>query len=164
MKKITVLVIILITSLSCKCTKKVASQTIGGNKKTIEKENSATNMKNDFIIQYTANTRGFYQKTTINNEIMAVSKDRSGIEKEVESKISNADWSDLVAAYNKTNLEEIPNLKAPTEKRFYDGAAIANLKITVKENTYETPPFDHGFPPAEIKVLVDKITTLSNKE
>jgi hypothetical protein len=163
MKKIAVLMIVLITSLSCKCTKKTASQTTDGNEKTMEKENTTTT-RNDFIIEYTTNTRGFYQKTIIKNQIMAVSRDRSGIEKEEESKLSNADWSDLVAAFNKTNLEEIPNLKAPTEKRFYDGAAIANLKITVKENTNETQPFDHGFPPAEIKELVDKITTLSKKE
>ena len=164
MKKITLLTIVLITFLGCKCIKKTASQTTDGNEKTMEKENVTTNTKNDFILTYTANTRGFYQKTTIKNQFMAVSRDRSGIEKEEESKLSNADWSDLVAAFNKTNLDELFNLKAPTEKRFYDGAAIANLKITVKENTYETQPFDHGFPPAEIKELVDKITTLSKKE
>jgi hypothetical protein len=163
MKNITVLMIVLITSLGCKCTKKTASQTTEGNEKTMEKENTTTT-KNDFILEYTANTRGFYQKTTIKNEIMAVSRDRSGIEKEEEIQLSKADWSDLVAAFNKTNLEELNNLKAPTEKRFYDGAAIANLKITVKENNYETQPFDHGFPPVEIKELVDKITTLSKKE
>jgi hypothetical protein len=36
-------------------------------------------------------------------------------------------------------------------KTFYDGAPIANFKITFKDKTYETPSFDHGFPPKEIK-------------
>jgi hypothetical protein len=35
-------------------------------------------------------------------------------------------------------LDSLSKLKAPTEKRFYDGAAIANLKITFKDKTYET--------------------------
>jgi hypothetical protein len=44
----------------------------------------------------------------------------------------------------------LKDLKIPTEKRFYDGAAIANLKIIYK-GVNETPSFDHGSPPYEIK-------------
>ena len=61
--------------------------------------------------------------------------------------------------FNDINLEEIKDLKSPTEKRFYDGAAIANLKITYQGTTFETPSFDHGFPPVEIKKLVTKINS-----
>jgi hypothetical protein len=61
-------------------------------------------------------------------------------------------------------LDEIPTLKDPTQKRFYDGAAIANLKIRYQEKNYETTDFDHGFPPAAIEKLVNKIVSLAKTE
>jgi hypothetical protein len=45
------------------------------------------------VLEYTANTRGFYQKITIQNQMVAVSKDRSGNDKPVAIKISDADWN-----------------------------------------------------------------------
>ena len=61
-------------------------------------------------------------------------------------------------------MEEIPNLKAPTEKRFHDGAAMANLKITYKGKTYESQTFDNGFPPEKIKNLVNTILSFSKEK
>jgi hypothetical protein len=40
-------------------------------------------------------------------------------------------------------IEQLSKFKAQSEKRFHDGAAIANLKLYTKE-TYETTDFD-GF-------------------
>ena len=57
------------------------------------------------------------------------------------------------------DLEGMPDLKAPSEKRFYDGAATANLKITRNDDVYESQGFDHGEPPAQLKKLVDKLMT-----
>ncbi len=119
---------------------------------------------NSAIVEYTANTRGFYQKITIENQMVTVSKDRSGNEKQVATKISDKDWEELVGYFESIELDGLATLKAPTEKRFYDGAAIANLKVTYKDKTYETAAFDHGFPPAEIKKLVNKINTFAKKE
>ncbi|CAM3924975.1 hypothetical protein FLSI110296_03700 [Flavobacterium sinopsychrotolerans] len=115
------------------------------------------------VIEYTANTRGFYQKITVKNQMLTVSKDRDGNDKEVPTKISDADWKELVDCFKKVELDSLSKLKAPSEKRFYDGAAIANLKITFKDKTYETDSFDHGFPPKEIKKLVDTITSLAKE-
>ncbi len=123
--------------------------------------------KNDLnaaIVEYTANTRGFYQKITIENQMVTVSKDRNGNEKPVATKISDKDWKELVGYFENIELDSLSRLKAPTEKRFHDGAAIANLKVTYKDKTYETTAFDHGFPPAEIKKLVAKINTFAKKE
>lgn len=116
------------------------------------------------VVEYTANTRGFYQKIVVQNKMAAVSKDRSGNDKLQTMKISAADWKELVDDFQSINLEGIPDLKSPTQKRFYDGAAIANLKITFKGKTYETNGFDHGHPPAEIAKLVNKINTFVKKE
>jgi hypothetical protein len=112
------------------------------------------------VVEYTATTRGFFQKITIKNQEVFVSKDRNSTEIGTATKISDADWKEMISDFQAINLEEIPNLKAPTEKRFYDGAPIANLKITFKDKIYESQSFDHGFPPAEIEKLVKKINTL----
>jgi hypothetical protein len=113
------------------------------------------------VIEYEAQTRGMYQKVLVENQSVFVVKNRD--EKPVEVKISDEDWTVLTAEFEKLDLEAIPNLKAPTEKRFYDGAAIANLKITYKGKTYETKTFDHGFPPAEIKKIVKKLVSFTQK-
>ena len=115
------------------------------------------------VIEYTANTRGFYRKVFIENKTVTVSKDREGKDNPPALKISDADWKELIAGFQEVDLEGLPNLKAPTEKRFYDGAAIAELKITYKGKTYQSASFDHGNPPKEIKILVTKINSFVKK-
>ncbi|WP_367772662.1 hypothetical protein AB3G33_03615 [Flavobacterium sp. WC2421] len=116
------------------------------------------------VIEYVANTRGFYQKITIEKQMVFISNDRSGKEKTEPTKISDADWKELIDLFQDVNLDEIKDLKSPTEKRLYDGAAIANIKITYKGISYESPSFDHGFPPFEIKKLVNKINSFAKQK
>ena len=123
--------------------------------------------KNDLktaVLEYTANTRGFYQKITIQNQMVAVSKDRGGNDKPVATKISEKDWKELVGYFETIDLDSLATLKAPTRKRLHDGAAIANLKVVYKDKIYKTESFDHGFPPETIKILVTKINTFAKKE
>ena len=112
------------------------------------------------VVEYTATTRGFFQKITVKNQEVFVTKDRNSDEIGKATKISDADWKELINDFKDINLEQIPNLKSPTEKRFYDGAAIANLNITFNDKIYISQSFDHGFPPAEIEKLVNKINAL----
>ena len=119
---------------------------------------------NTAVIEYVANTRGFYQKISIEKKAVTVSKDRTGKEKVQSTKISDRDWKELIKLFEEVNLEELKDLKSPTEKRFYDGAAIANLKITYKGTNYETPSFDHGFPPFEVKKIVTKINSFVKQD
>lgn len=160
MKKVSLLVSILFICMSCNCQKKTVEQA----NITEEQNGTVAIPQQDMRIEYEANTRGFFQKIIVQNQTISVSKDRNGLDKPVEKKISNTDWKQLMGYFNAIQLEELPKLKAPTEKRFYDGAAIAGLKITSKDKTYESSSFDHGFPPAEIKKLVDKIVSFTEKE
>jgi len=123
--------------------------------------------KNDLAnaeIVYTANTRGFYQKITIQNHEVFVNTTRGDESKGDASTISDADWKELVSDFETIPLDSLATYKDPTQKRFYDGAAIANLKVTYKEKEYQTLDFDHGFPPVEIEKLVHKIVALGKKE
>lgn len=115
------------------------------------------------VIEYVANTRGFYQKITVQKQMYAVSKDRNSQESGTPKKIADAQWKKIISAFQEVTLADLPNLKSPTEKRFYDGAAVANLKITFKGKTYESIAFDHGNPPVEIEKLVTIITDLAKE-
>jgi len=64
---------------------------------------------------------------------------------------------------SKLDLDKIPTLEAPTEKRFYDGAPITNLEVIKANQSYKTTDFDGGFPPAYIEELVSKILEIADK-
>lgn len=115
-------------------------------------------------IEYIANTRGFYQKTVIKNQMISISRDRDEKGNGETTAISNEDWKALIHHFDMLDLDSLATYKDPTQKRFYDGAPIATLKIVYKEKEYMTTEFDHGFPPAEIKKLVDKIVSLGKIE
>ncbi len=119
--------------------------------------------RKDTVLEYTANTRGFFRKITIQNQMISISKNRNDTGIEEKIKLSDANWKELVGYFESIKLDSLPILKSPTEKRFSDGAAIANLKVIYKNKTYETAAFDHGYPPIAIKKLVDKINSFAKK-
>lgn len=125
-----------------------------------ETKNDIANAK----IVYTANTRGFYQKITIQNQEISVSSERDSADKGATSKISDADWKELVGYFEKIELDSLSTYKDPTQKRVYDGAAIAELIINYKEKEYQTKNFDHGYPPIEIEKFVNKLVSLVKEE
>ncbi|MFY8161366.1 MAG: hypothetical protein ACOVNU_08540 [Candidatus Kapaibacteriota bacterium] len=125
-----------------------------------EAKNDIANAK----IVYTANTRGFYQKITIQNQEISVSRERDSSDKGATSKISDADWKELVGYFEKIELDSLSTYKDPTQKRVYDGAAIAELIINYKEKEYQTKNFDHGYPPVEIEKFVNKLVSLVKEE
>jgi hypothetical protein len=115
-------------------------------------------------IEYVAKTRGFSQSIIINNKAYTFSRNVRGKDTLVQGTIADTDWNNLILAFQEVSLDDLPNVKAPTEKRFYDGAAIAQLKIIYKDKSYESNTFDHGFPPQEIEKLVNKINSFTPAE
>jgi hypothetical protein len=124
--------------------------------------NQAQNDIANTTLQYTATTRGFFEKIVVINQKVTISRDRNGEKSPEEITISDKDWKGIIGYFEKIDLEKLPTLKDPTQKRFYDGAAIANLKIRYQDKNYETKDFDHEFPPTEIEKLVNKIVSLAN--
>lgn len=116
------------------------------------------------VVQYSADTRGYHLKIIVVNKKATISQGRGTDNPSQDIAIPDADWKELITEFQKLNLEEIPNLKDPTQKRFHDGAAIANLKIRYQDKNYETVAFDHGVPPAAIEKFVKKIVSLAKQE
>jgi len=119
-----------------------------------------TDMKSTQI-EYSAHSRGYFKVITVQDKTVSVIKERNT--EAVSSNIDDAKWNKIVDAFSKVNLEGLSTLKAPTDKRTYDGAAIGNLKIVKDGKTYETPGFDNGFPPKEIEKLVNLLVDFSKE-
>lgn len=150
---ITILMTILLSITSCTSQKKSVQ-------KTALSEKQISGME----LVYTANTRGFYQKITIKNQQLYVSKDRNSADLGTSSTIETADWNEIITYFKAVKLDALSTFKDPTQQRFYDGAAIANLKVNYEGKEYSTTDFDNGFPPVEIEKLVNKITSLVKKQ
>jgi len=123
--------------------------------------------KNDMAnaeIHYEANTRGFFEKIIVKDKMISVTNDRSNPENKTDSRLSDNDLKQLVEYFKTISLENLPTFKAPSEKRFHDGAAIANVIVIYKGKEYRSVDFDHGNPPKEIEKLVKKITSFSSRK
>lgn len=155
MKVITLLAAMTITFASCNCQKTAAEKNNLTSESTMKQELTP-------VLEYEANTRGFYNKITVANQTITVIKERDG--KPTETKISDADWSELLSLYKAVKKEGLATLKAPTEKRFYDGAPIANFRVITKDNAFESAAFDGGYPPAEIEKIVNKLIEIADKQ
>ena len=110
-------------------------------------------------IEYTALSRGKYLNINIKDETLSIITKRDESAKVYELK--SDDWKALAKLYAAIDLKSLSSYKAPTQKRFYDGAAIANLRIIYDGKTYETESFDHGTPPVEIAAFVNKVVSFS---
>jgi len=121
---------------------------------------SIVKQSKNVTIEYTAMTRGSNREVILNhNEISK--RIIAGPGEGIVSTVSTEQWNEIIKALEKIELTKIAQLQAPTNKRFHDGALIANLTIKTKDSTYRSSSFDHGNPPAEIAALVNKIIAMS---
>ncbi len=111
-------------------------------------------------ITYNAESRGVYLNIEVKKATITIMKDRNG--ENVETlELDLIDWEDICLMVEKSNVENIKRYKSPSENRFSDKAAIANLKIQYEDTSYESNSFDHGNPPEQLKELIEKILALS---
>ncbi|AJR04733.1 hypothetical protein [Siansivirga zeaxanthinifaciens] len=110
-------------------------------------------------LEYSAMSRGKFLEINITKKSVAVKKDRNA--SVVSASCKKEDWDELISELKSIDIENIPNLKAPSENRFFDGAAIANLTVHYNGNSYKTNSFDHGNPPEPIAKLVKVMLSIS---
>jgi hypothetical protein len=99
----------------------------------------------------------------VENQVLYVSRVRGFKDYEEKTKISDADWQEISTLAKAVDLSKVKDLKWPTEKRYYDGAAHANITFISNGVEYPANGFDHEFPPVEIEKLVNKIVKLTEK-
>ena len=160
MKAITFLATLLITIVSCNCQKNTTQSNVVA---TNSDKTEATMQIDIPVIKYEANSRGLAFAVKVENQILYVSRVRDFKDYEEKIKISDADWKEIVTLTKAVDLSKVKDLKWPTEKRYYDGAAHANITFISDGVEYPANGFDHGFPPVEIEKLVNKIVKLTEK-
>ncbi|WP_396160343.1 hypothetical protein [Flavobacterium sp.] len=114
-------------------------------------------------IYYEASTRGYFLSLKVENKMIYIYKDRNSKEYSDKLVLSEEEWSEISTLAKAVDLAKVKDLKWPTEKRYYDAAAFANIIFESKGIKYPANGFDHGFPPSEIEKLVTKITKLAEK-
>lgn len=110
-------------------------------------------------IEYIASTRGFYQQIKIENQTVAIKRNRNDDLK--SKKCSNQEWSNLIEVFKTIDIENLPNINPPSKEHQFDGAAMAVLTVTKNNKVYETESFDHGNAPKEIDSLVKEILSIA---
>ena len=115
-------------------------------------ESCAAQQKNlNIIVFYEAQTRGSFIQYELTNNILTINTNS-----EKKSVILNeAEIREFNLAIQKINLSEIKNVKAPSDKRFSDGALSANFKFIKNDKVFTSSDFDHGNPPKEFHDLYE---------
>lgn len=109
-------------------------------------------------IVYEAQTRGSLVQLTVEGNKLSYKT----YEKEGAKEVTKEQLEELKTIVNELNLEEIRDLKAPSEKRITDGALQAEIVIKMTDNEYKSSTFDAGNPPKELKKLEDFLYSLSD--
>ena len=113
-------------------------------------------------IEYQAISRGSYVNIQIQNETLSIVRARD--EKAKSYQLAKEDFKELADLFVKIDLNQLENYKGPAEKRFYDGAAMANVRIVYEGKVYQSQTFDHDSPPVEIEAFVNKIVSFVKTE
>lgn len=113
-------------------------------------------------IEYQSISKGSYVNIQIQNENLSIVKKRD--EKAKIYQLAKEDFKELANLFAKIDLNQLENCKGPEEKRFYDGAAMANVRVVYEGKVYQSQTFDHDSPPLEIEAFVNKIVSFVKNE
>ncbi|GGX20034.1 DUF4377 domain-containing protein [Aquimarina muelleri] len=111
-------------------------------------------------IEYESLSRASFLQIKINKDLIERTTDRN-LKKFSSKECSKEDWKSILSLLKNIDFKKIDILKSPTEKRLFDGAPHAQLKITISSQTYTSSGFDHGNPPQEIEPLITAILGLA---
>lgn len=161
MKALIIFSTIAITIASCNCQKKTNETSLVADSAT-KTEIATYDMTQSIVptIYYEANARGYALSCKVENQVLYSTRERDFKEYSDKIEISDLDWKEISALANAVDLKKVKDMKWPTEKRYYDGAPHANIIFESKGVKYPANGFDHGFPPAEVEKLVNKILSL----
>ena len=140
-------------------------QLVKANKQLASKPSKSDVVKDNYnrtLITYRAQSRGMFEFVQISESEVKISSDRNL--KNIKSyDWEPKDWDALSKMIKDIDDEKFQKLKAPTDKRLYDGAAHATLSIIRGDVEIISPSFDHGAPPKEIEDLVNKVLSIRDK-
>jgi len=168
MKFLVSLITVVLLTGSCNSQKQVVSE---ANKKDIKADSKqlmqtdkekAIDQNYKLSVVYDASSRGFKKYIQISEDVLQLTNDRS-LSNMQSYPIDSKEWDAIKSMIDEIDLPALKNLKAPTDKRLYDGAAHATLTVINGDTAYTSNSFDDGFPPEDIKALVNKMLAITEK-
>lgn len=130
---------------------------------TVSNEAQVVKQESGTLLEYTANTRGYHLRVKWDGSQLSYTNQRDS-EELTKVTLTKAQSEELNTMIKNLPLEKLAGLKAPTEKRQYDGAAHADMRVVVDGKEYNSAGFDHGFPPAEIEKFVKKLVSYAEQK
>ena len=129
------------------------------NPPSLSKEQAARQVEPSELteLSYKRQTRGYNSLMTINPKTIVIYN--SNVKSESYT-YPNKEWDSIRYLVQKIEVSKLPYLKAPTDKRLYDGAAAATLTLVKDKTSYSSSTFDDGYPPRKISDLVIKLLAL----
>lgn len=154
------MILIVVTFINaCGGAKKSVTNTV---KEEVSINKDVENIQNDMVIEYKENSRGYHKLIKITSETVYGKFKHDG---EFETKpCDKALWANLMKEIEAINLNEIPELEAPSKTHTYDAKPMARLKITKQDKTYSTVTFDAGNPHIKLASIIDHILTAITKK
>lgn len=113
-------------------------------------------------IEFQSLSRVYFEKVTITKDSLIIKKQEGRGEPEmvVKKVISKKKWKCLMKQLATIDLQQIPELPAPSKKRTYDGARHSTLSIITASETYEHL-FDNENPNQQLTKLMNTINDLT---
>jgi hypothetical protein len=115
-------------------------------------------------VKFTTGTRGYNKEVEISPKTISLMEQNftaGGKEKNITWEIRKDEWRKIIESLNGVMLREIPLLKAPSNKRAYDGARASTLTITDKKGELWYHAFDDDMPHEALVPLLKTINELT---
>ena len=113
-------------------------------------------------ITYTASTRGYFYQVKVMPTMMQVRMDRRSEDGQIYP-IEIEDWDALLSLIEAIELKKLDDIEPSTSWQEVDRAPMAGLVVETIEKKFESPSFDHGNPPEEIRPLVEALLELAER-
>lgn len=125
------------------------------------------NNKNLSAVSLETSGRSGHSIITISDSsISNLSTNQSGVLENIPINIkvnSKAAWKEINRIISNIDLNRFENFEAPTQERFYDGAAMTMISLDFEGQLMNSQSFDQANPPAELKELYDYLVSLENQ-
>jgi hypothetical protein len=119
------------------------------------------------LVKFTSGTRGYTKEVEISQKSASLVEQNfttGGTKKNTTWEIRKDEWKKIVESLNGVMLREIPLLKAPSNKRAYDGARTSTLTITDKKGKLWYHAFDDDMPNDALVPLLKTINELTSNK
>lgn len=114
-------------------------------------------------VRFKTFTRGASKTITINRDSISISSSGRAGEQPVRCKIKKEDWNLLTKQLNEVNVNDIPSLSSPTNKRAVDGAWHSEIVVGTTGKKAFSHSFDNEEPNEKLKSLMQVIAVLEKK-